>query len=153
MNVILGILMVAIVGLYVAAPFFRRDADEETPLPEPVAPKDVLERQKREAYAAIKEAEFDREMGKLSDADFTALTDKYRQQALGAIAGLDTATPRPAARGPGLPTRLAFCATCGRQLPEKANFCPSCGRGIQADRESLQSESSENLSGATAQTA
>lgn len=153
MNVILGIVMVSLVALYVAAPFFRRDADEETPLPEPVAPKDILERQKREAYAAIKEAEFDHEMGKLSDADFAALTEKYRLQALGAIAGLEAGEAHAETREHRLPERLAFCPSCGQKLPGKANFCPSCGRALEADRESLQTKSSQPLSGAAAQTA
>jgi len=151
MNVLLGILMVSIAALYVAAPFFRRDADEEEPLPEPIAQTDVLERQKREAYAAIKEAEFDHQMGKLSDIDFAALTEKYRLQALAAIADLETREESVDAGAARLPTRLAYCATCGRKLPGKANFCPGCGRTIKADRESLRPQARQSLSEAIAQ--
>ncbi len=151
MTVFLGALMVIVAGLYVAAPFFRRDADADAPLSEPVAPAELLDRQKREAYAAIKEAEFDRQMGKLSDADFETLTEKYRLQALAAISGLE-AKSESADRGAGRnPIRLAFCATCGHKLPTKANFCPACGRGIKADRELLRVQMGKALQDPIAQ--
>lgn len=84
-----------------------------------------LERQKREALAAIKEAEFDRAMGKLSDADFAQITQRYRDQALTAMAGLESG----AARG-GAP-RLAFCPQCGGKLAPRANFCGGCGTSLR----------------------
>lgn len=152
MDVILGIVMVTVTGLYVAAPFFRRDADEDAPLSEPMAPAEVLERQKRDAYAAIKEAEFDHQMGKLSDTDFGALTEKYRLQALAAIAGLEAPKETSEAGTGRGPKRVAFCASCGHKLPPKANFCPACGRGLKADRESLRTRPVNDLSAAIAQT-
>lgn len=153
MNIILGILMVAVTGLYVALPFFRRDADEEEPVPAPMARAEILERQKRDAYAAIKEAEFDYEMGKLSDADLATLTEKYRQLALAAIAGLENSESAVEVGGAThSPTRIAFCATCGRKLPGKANFCPSCGRAIRIDRAALQAGAGSVSAGAVAQT-
>lgn len=137
MNEILGLLMLAVAALWVAMPFFARDADEDLPAPEPIADRDRLERQKREAYAAIKEAELDHEMGKLSEADFAALTDKYRNQARAAIAALEAGESTPEGTPMRLPTRIAFCATCGNKLPAKANFCPSCGRAVRGDREAV----------------
>jgi hypothetical protein len=138
MDVLLGILLATIAALYVAAPFFRRDTNETEPEAPPITPVERLEQQKREAYAAIKEAEFDHQMGKLSDADLQALTDKYRGQALAAIAALD-ADKHGAPGGPiRTPTRIAFCASCGQKLPSRANFCPACGRGLKADRDTLK---------------
>ena len=90
-----------------------------------------LERQKREAYAAIKEAEFDRRMGKLSDDDFNAIAQRYRQQALAAIAALEQVRRADAARRGRAPTRLAFCPSCGDKLPARANFCSNCGRALR----------------------
>jgi rRNA maturation endonuclease Nob1 len=148
MNEILGLLMVGIAALWVAMPFFGQEAQEDLPAPEPVADRDKFERQKREAYAAIKEAELDHQMGKLSEADFALLTDKYRQQARAAIAALESpqrADDEVAAR---LPARIAYCATCGQKLPSKANFCPACGRAVRDDREALGQ--SAGLSEATA---
>jgi membrane protease subunit (stomatin/prohibitin family) len=94
------------------------------------APRGQLERQKFDAYAAIKEAEFDHRMGKLSDADLAALREKYGTQALQAIAALDSAHVAQQRKLGEIrhPTRIAFCPTCGRGVPPRANFCPACGR-------------------------
>jgi NADH pyrophosphatase NudC (nudix superfamily) len=86
-----------------------------------------LERQKREALAAIKEAEFDRAMGKLSDEDFAQLTQRYREQALTAMAALD----KTASAHGGAP-RLAFCPQCGTKLAPRANFCGGCGHALRS---------------------
>jgi len=149
MNEILGLVMLSVASLWVAMPFFGSDADEDLPAPEPIAERDKLERQKREAYAAIKEAELDHQMGKLSEADFTTLTDKYRGQALAAITALDTKAGFSPSDGTRLPARIAFCASCGQKLPNKANFCPACGRAVRDDREAL-SKHAGNLMQATA---
>lgn len=152
MNEILGLLMLGIAALWVALPFFGRDAEEDLPLPEPIADRDKLERHKREAYSAIKEAELDHQMGKLSEADFALLIDKYRNQARAAIAALEAGESGPE-RGPTrLPTRIAFCATCGHKLPGKANFCPACGRAVRTDREAVATHTT-GLTEVTAQTA
>ena len=45
--------------------------------------------QKSQAYAALKEAEFDLQTGKLTDEDYQALRDKYEARALDAMAQLD----------------------------------------------------------------
>ena len=90
-----------------------------------------LERQKRDAYAAIKEAEFDRRMGKLSDEDFTALTQRYRQQALAAIAALEQSKRADIARRGRGPARLNYCPSCGDKLAARANFCSNCGRSLK----------------------
>jgi rRNA maturation endonuclease Nob1 len=90
-----------------------------------------LERQKHDAYAAIKEAEFDRRMGKLSDEDFTALTQRYRQQALAAIAALEQAKRAETSRRGRVAARMAFCPGCGQKLAARANFCSNCGRSLR----------------------
>ena len=113
---------VAVAALYVGWPLMqaRRGAetDDSDALP--------LERQKREALAAIKEAEFDRAMGKLSDEDFVQITRRYRDQALAAMAALD----RAGAVHGGAP-QLAFCPQCGTKLAARANFCGSCGHALR----------------------
>lgn len=114
---------VALAALYVGWPLFqaRRGAEpgDADALP--------LERQKREALAAIKEAEFDRAMGKLSEEDFAQITRRYREQALAAMAALDTTTEAPRG-GP----RLTFCPQCGTKLPPRANFCGACGHALRS---------------------
>lgn len=128
MITVLGWLGVLVALAFVGWPLVQARLGAEPGEPESLPP---LERQKRDALAAIKEAEFDRAMGKLSDEDFATLTARYRAQALDAIAQLDrlqsAATPRPAAghRAP------RFCAQCGSGVPAAANFCAACGTAIR----------------------
>ncbi len=135
MNIVIGLLIIAIVSAYVGAPFFAGEPEAEPvgiPGGRGLATRQKLERQKLDAYAAIKEAEFDHRMGKLSDADFAALRTRYSAQALEAIAGLEAAaTPVRQSSGPRRPSRVAFCPSCGHSVPPRANFCGACGRSLK----------------------
>ena len=135
MSLFIGLLLVVAAAAFVAAPFFlpASEAEGDTTVVRPRADRQRLERQKLEAYAAIKEGEFDYRMGKLSEADFMGLRERYSTQALEAIAALDAlsaAQPRQLAEA-RVPTRIAFCPTCGRGVPPRANFCPACGRSLK----------------------
>ena len=137
MTIAIGILMIIAAAAYVAAPFFTSTPASEMAGTKPVtaSERQRLERQKIEAYATIKEVEFDYQMGKLSDADFAAKRDKYAAQALEAIAALDAAKarqPRQVAEG-RRPRRIAFCPGCGVSVPGRANFCPACGRSLREE--------------------
>ena len=139
---LVSILMVVVAAGFVAMPFFSTEAgaaggatDDSVVLRAPGA-RQMFERQKVDAYSAIKEAEFDYQMGKLSDADFKLVRDKYAAQALEAITALDTVSVERArqvkeARREGRhPARIAFCPICGRGVPPRANFCPACGQSL-----------------------
>ena len=130
MDLIIGFLFIVAAAAFVAAPFIKHEA----PIgPTGAAPRGQLERQKADAYAAIKEAEFDYRMGKLSDTDFAALRSKYSAQALEAIAALEGAQALQQKKVSEVrrPTRIAFCPVCGRGVPPRASFCPSCGRSLK----------------------
>jgi hypothetical protein len=132
MSTALTVLVVAAVMVFVGWPLFRPETDQEPGGGESLRP---LERQKLDAYAAIKEAEFDLRMGKLSQADFAAVSSRYREQALEAIAALERseevarpAVPRAILRGA---RRFAFCPDCGHETAPQGNFCGACGRGLR----------------------
>ena len=133
MQIAIALLLTLAVATFVAWPFFRQVAEDAG------APPDVqltpLERQKTEAYAAIKEAEFDYQMGKLTEADFATLRERYSRQALAAIAAIEgthaTGARHPRAAGDNRPsTRVAYCPSCGRRVPPRTNFCAGCGRAL-----------------------
>ena len=133
MTAVVSFLLIAVAGLFVAWPFMRGGARAVGGTPNDLSP---LERQKLDALTALKEAEFDWRMGKLSDADFAGLREKYRQQALAAIAALEETRPRGVKRekkpaGTRPPRRIAFCPSCGANLPARANFCGRCGRSLR----------------------
>jgi Double zinc ribbon len=130
MSIAIGIVIIVASAAYVAQPFI---APEGTAASGGAVSRGQLERQKLDAYAAIKEVEFDYRMGKLSDADFKVIRDKYATQAIEAIAALDAAQkeqPRQIAQA-RRPVRIAFCPACGRAVPPRANFCPACGGSLK----------------------
>lgn len=97
------------------------------------------------AMAALKEIEFDRETGKLSDADYQLLRDRYTQSAITAmraeaapdmpaeagevpdpveaIISAKIRALRSASAGPG----VLSCSTCGPRPEPDAVFCSNCG--------------------------
>lgn len=127
-TMMLGWLMAAAALAFVGWPLFRARGAGAAPELDAVSP---LERQKLEAYGALKEVEFDRRMGKLSDDDYSALTQRYRQQALTAIAALEQAKRGDSARRGRAPARLAYCPSCGEKLAPRANFCSKCGQSLR----------------------
>jgi hypothetical protein len=83
-----GLAIIAAVAWGIAAPLLRVTAD--APAMEPADPeRRRLEKQRDLAYAAIKEAEFDFQMGKLSSDDYAALRRTYEGRAIAALAALD----------------------------------------------------------------
>ena len=86
---LLGLLLISAVALAVSAPLFSHSAEPDLQ-PEPEESEAARwEKQKADAYSAIKEAEFDRQMGKLTDEDYQMLREKYETRALEALAQLD----------------------------------------------------------------
>jgi hypothetical protein len=98
----------------------------------------ALEREKTLALRAIKELEFDRAMGKLSDADWQEMSTRLRTRVAGIMRQLDAGAgyrdkieqdlakrlgPLPEPKtGPG-----PFCTQCGTRNETDARFCKSCG--------------------------
>ncbi|MGD9762267.1 MAG: zinc-ribbon domain-containing protein [Candidatus Binatia bacterium] len=120
---------VAAVAVFVGWPLLRGQYGTAEPAADPTNDLAPLERQKREALTAIKEAEFDHTMGKLSDDDYAALTQRYREQAMAAMTELEKAQPRSGR--PRSPAPLAFCPQCAAKLADAANFCSRCGSALR----------------------
>jgi hypothetical protein len=77
----------------------RRGAGTESP-PAPERPSGdrrlELEEQKVALYRALRELEFDRDAGHLSDADYEGLRERYETAAAALLTGLDALGPAPA---------------------------------------------------------
>jgi hypothetical protein len=84
---VLGLALIAAVSFFVAAPLFRARA--ETVQTASTGERERWERQKRQALAAIKEAELDYRMGKLSDEDLASMRTRFEAEALEAMAALE----------------------------------------------------------------
>ena len=83
-----GLVVIAVVALTVAGPLLWPRAHAMSgPATDPERYR--LEKEKELAYAAIKEAEFDLQMGKLSPEDHALLRDRYEAKALAALKALE----------------------------------------------------------------
>jgi len=82
-----GLVVILIASLYVVAPLFRPVRAGVTG--DDGSERARWERQKRQAFAAIREAEMDHRMGKLSDEDLATLRTRLEAQALAAMAALE----------------------------------------------------------------
>ena len=83
-----------------------------------------------EAIAALREIEFDRVTGKLSDADYDELRTRYTDRAIQAIRSSAPAASVDAAEAAVLAyrARMKQCATCGPRPEPDATYCSNCGR-------------------------
>ena len=88
------------------------------------------------AVAALRELEFDRATGKLSEADYADLKARYTKSAIAAMrrgsdAASESALPSDAdveAQVRAQRQRLAGCPTCGPRPESDAVYCSNCGR-------------------------
>jgi hypothetical protein len=108
-------------------------------------PLDPEETDKGVALAALKEIEFDRETGKLSDEDYGFLKRKYTGAALEALraeaaadGGVGDVEVMIAARVRALrsaatsaPPGAPSCPACGPRPEADAVFCSTCGQRLQ----------------------
>ena len=83
----------------------------------------------QEAVVALREIEFDRATGKLSDADYDELKTRYTARAIEAIRSSAGGTTDDAAEAAVLAyrARIKSCARCGPRPEPDATYCSSCG--------------------------
>ena len=104
------------------------------------------------ALRALKEIEFDRATGKLSDQDYDELKAKYTAEALAALraeprepgAGNREQVLQPTPRspfpalscpehGPRRESGSQFCSECGRRLDTAPGYCARCGTSLERE--------------------
>jgi hypothetical protein len=83
-----GLVLIGAIAMFVAAPLFKPERKLYS-LGAQEGQATRWEKQKTDAYTAIKEAEFDQQMGKLTEEDYRLLREKYEARALEALAQLD----------------------------------------------------------------
>jgi hypothetical protein len=100
----------------------------------------ALQREKTLVLRSIKELEFDRAMGKVSENDFTELSARLRSRAAGLIRQLDAGSAyqdeiekeisKRLGQAPAATTRT--CAGCRTANDRDARFCKACGSKLEA---------------------
>ena len=98
---------------------------ESAEILEPEAPEET---RRGTALLALKEIEFDRETGKLSDRDYDLLKARYSVEALSAIAEEESVAQAAPAADPAAAN--PSCGVCGPRLEPDAVFCSNCGRRL-----------------------
>ena len=141
-----AVLIVASVALFVAAPLgggllATRRAGRDA------AEAERLEHERGLAMQGLRELEFDREMGKLSETDYAGLREALMARALAASAALerlrapDAAPARPqlvktVAAAPPAAARIRFCPQCGVEVAA-GSFCSECGAPLSVAARSV----------------
>lgn len=92
--------------------------------------RQMLDQEKARVLRSIKELEFDRAMGKVSEADFTEIDGRLRARALALMAQLEEARKTAASAAPVPTGTPAACSACGTENDVDARFCKSCGRKL-----------------------
>ena len=139
---IASLLMVLGVALFVAAPLVggMRQQRRRTANPELAR----LDQEHAHALQGLRELEFDREMGKMSEEDCQDLRRGLENKALAAMTALEklqgetrVASASAALRRPASPkaprrvvTQVNVCPECGVRLKSSANFCSECGASL-----------------------
>lgn len=99
-----------------------------------------LEDRKQNIYATIKDIEFDYQMGKLSEEDFHALRQQYKDEAVQVLKELDKAemkkgkkkvSGRKISGKQQAENAAGFCWVCGTALASRDKFCPNCGTNLR----------------------
>lgn len=127
---IVGTLLAVLAVAYVLYPLLFASASAShrpVGLPRVAPPAD------EDAIVALREIEFDRATGKLSDTDYAELKSRYTARALAAMRargeGSADATPEDLVEATVLAyrQRLKSCARCGPRPEPDAVYCSNCG--------------------------
>jgi hypothetical protein len=134
---------VGIAALRTLTPLAGGDADASRPIGRVLGGRKraALEREKGLTLRTIKELEFDRAMGKVSDTDFLEMAGRLRTRAAGLIQQLDEGqsyrqqieqelAKRLGPAAAAVPAATEACAGCGTTNDKDARFCKQCGTSL-----------------------
>lgn len=122
-----GTVLALLALAYVLAPVFADSVPARADVRDPTIPSEAAN-----AVATLREIEFDRATGKLSDADYASLKTRYTNMALAAMraeseAGEDALSAQVVGAAP---QSAATCPVCGPRPESDARYCSSCGRHL-----------------------
>ena len=147
---VVGVLFAAATVWFVLQPIFRRGLEAPASVDgfglydEGDDPDDDFSA-RAVALRALREIEFDRATGKLSDGDYDGLKAKYTEEALAALRAAEahvatsTRPSSPRARpvcpthGPRPEPEAVFCSECGRRLGTAPGYCARCGSALERE--------------------
>jgi hypothetical protein len=128
---IIGTVIALLAVAFVLVPLFT---DEGASVTKPVAPSPEPSGDRSDPIGALREIEFDRATGKLSDADYATLKARYTSEALDSMRATEQQAVTPAALDLAEEAILRYrrrassCEGCGPRPEPDALYCSSCGR-------------------------
>ena len=145
LSVLMGtVCLVGIAALRAGRPLFMPEEDRTAMVGQRT--RAALEREKFLTLRSIKELEFDRAMGKVSDADWHEMSGRLRVRATGLMRQLDAGAgyreqierdlaqrlgnASAASEADGAPVAGHFCTECGTKNESDAKFCKNCGHKL-----------------------
>jgi hypothetical protein len=95
-----------------------------------------LEERKSRLYTALTDLDFEKESGKVSEADYETARSDYMAQVATVLGKLDALAPRKGEkkkpRKPDDDGAGKRCGSCSQTSPESAKFCIHCGAAFPA---------------------
>jgi cytochrome c-type biogenesis protein CcmI len=90
MAIALALVLFVVLAIFVLAPMYRRSAAEADGAAGESAERADLEARKESLYRQIRDAELDREQGKLSQADWARIDAELRRDAIAVLKAIDS---------------------------------------------------------------
>jgi hypothetical protein len=129
---IIGTVIALLAVAFVLLPLFRDDTAAPAQLREPGSVQGG--EAGTDAVGALREIEFDRATGKLSDSDYDALKARYTGEALESMRSAERGAMTPEALDLAEEAilryrrRVSTCGVCGPRPEPDAVYCSTCGR-------------------------
>ena len=133
-----------VVVAFVLYPVFANQASEPIGLDKTQSELRDLEEKKAQILSNIKDLDFEKASGKLSDADYESSRNDYIAQVSAVIARIDELAPQPKPKpkkrktakskraAPESKAETIACASCGEANPKGSEFCFDCGSPFEA---------------------
>lgn len=153
--IVLALCIIAVVVMLVLQPLVAARSERQTQRDDAGEELENLLFERENLLAALRDIRFDREMGKLSEEDFSTLDTRYRARAVDVLKQLDAidaggeiddedaldawieaeVTSRRARAGEDAvePEPAAYCSNCGKPLHADDRFCSRCGSPVAAE--------------------
>ena len=86
--------------------------------------------EERDSIAALREIEFDRVTGKLSESDYAALKSQYTAEAVAALRAREATDDPVEAEIRRVREQTRVCPACGPRPEPAARYCSRCGAAL-----------------------
>jgi hypothetical protein len=132
----IGLVVIAVVA--VGYPLAQEARRRTTTMAKGERQRAELEARREALYTALKDLEFDHEMGKLSAEDYAALRERYTVQAVAVLQQLDALAaegPPVVSEGGAASDKVPLtCPVCHRVCRPGDAFCAGCGASLKEDQ-------------------